>query len=329
MNTPRKIYSPMAAGNGAYIVHSRLAQHIAHYRLSAVPVNKTMFPPLLNAYREAADIVHTVPEYGGVFASPDTKLAITFHNYFWDPVYRQHCTLGQQIFYRLLQNRSVAAAVDRADAITAVSHFTAELVREAYPNAHVETLLNGVSTTIFSPGTSSKDDRSTHILFSGNPTKRKGIHILKEIAGHLPKDVFLVVTGGLRKQRSALSHPQIKQVGGLPYEKMPALYQSADLLLLPSYREGLSLSVLEAMACGLPVIGFDTSSMSDLIIDGEGGLLCAPDDLIKLSDKIGTLIRDKSALVQMGRFNRQRCMRLFNEDLMIAGYEKLFSSLLR
>lgn len=328
MHVPLNIYSPMAAGNGAYIVHARLARRLSNYRLNSVPVNKTIFPPLLNAYREAADIVHTVPEYGDVFARPDSKLAITFHNYFWDRAYRRRCTFSQKLFYRYLQSRSVTAAVDRADAITAVSQFTSELVRQAYPSARVETLLNGVNTTTFSPRTTRKDDGSIHILFSGNPTKRKGIHALKAIAGVLPKDVFLVVTGGLRKQRNALTHPQIKQVGNLPYEKMPALYQSADLLLLPTYREGLSLSVLEAMACGLPVISFDTSSMSELIIDGEGGLLCEPDDLTKLSDKISLLIRDKTALAQMGKFNRERCTRLFNEDPMIAGYEKLFSSLM-
>ena len=328
MDTPGKIYSPMAAGNGAYIVHSRLAERMVDYRLNPVPINRTLFPRLLNSYREEADIVHTVPEYGDVFATSDTKLAITFHNFFWDPAYRQHCSLSQKLFYRYLQSRSVTAAIERAAAITAVSQFTSELVRQAYPKVRVKTLLNGVNTTVFCPGNADRDDSSINILFSGNPTKRKGVYALKEIASGLPKDACLIVTGGLRKQRDELNHPQIKQVGNLPYEKMPALYQSVDLLLLPSYREGLSLSVLEAMACGLPVIGFDTSSMSELIIDGEGGLLCEPDNIKTLSDTINTLSQDSSALEQMGRFNRERCARLFNEDLMIGGYEKLFFSLM-
>jgi glycosyltransferase involved in cell wall biosynthesis len=63
------------------------------------------------------------------------------------------------------------------------------------------------------------------------------------------------------------------------FEEMPHRYQEMDILLMPKVREGLSLTVLEAMACALPVIVSNCSSLPEQIDDVKGGFLCPVGDV--------------------------------------------------
>lgn len=323
----KMIYSPMPPGNGAYVLHSILAGAIPNYAIQPVPVRKTLFPTLLKPYRKPADIVHTLPEFGDVFLNDQAKAVLTFHNYFWDRAYRPYCSLAQNLFYRLLQSKYVERSLLKADAIVAVSEFTAGLVQSSYPGVKVQVILNGVDTQRFYPR-EHKIDRSINILFSGNPSRRKGGHVLKTVADSLPKHARLIVTGGLRKGYSDLHHPNITFVGHVPFEDMPSLYRQADMLLLPSYREGLSLSALEAMASGLPVITYDSSSMGELIVNGRGGFLTPIDRVDDLVCAVLKCIEDHDLLVSMGCYNRQRAVAVFDQKKMISEYTSLFNTLL-
>ena len=327
MQTQQRIYSPMAAGNGAYIVHSVLARNVSGYTLESIPTNKTLFPPLLKSYRKLASIVHTVPEYGDVLFPPESKSVITFHNFFWDISYRQYCSLTHRLFYQFLQFDFVTQAVDRADAIVAVSEYTASLVRQTFPEAKLKVIHNGVDITRFTPRKQT-ESKVVNILFSGNPSRRKGRDMLRAVAQRLPENVFLLVTGGLRSIGENLKHSKIKYLGQVPYASMPALYQQADILLLPSYREGLSLSAMEAMSSGLPIVCYDTSSMRELIVAQKGGYLSAPDNLTELMNNLNKLINSVYEREQFGAFNRARCEALFSEERMVAQYQRLFDGLL-
>lgn len=322
------IYSPMPSGNGAYVLHSILAGAIPDYVLQPVPVRKTLFPALLKPYRKASEIVHTLPEFGDVFLSGQAKSVVTFHNYFWDRAYRPYCSLAQKMFYGILQSKYVESALLKADAVVAVSEFTANLVRGNHPGVEVQVILNGVDTNRFYP-CENKIDPSINILFSGNPSRRKGGHVLKAVADSLPKHGRLIVTGGLRKGYSNLHHPNITFVGQVPYDDMPALYRKADILLLPSYREGLSLSVLEGMASGLAVVAYDSSSMSELVTEGRGGYLTSVDRVDDLITSVSKLIFNQDHLAEMGFYNRERAVARFDQRRMVSEYAALFSSMLK
>jgi glycosyltransferase involved in cell wall biosynthesis len=326
MTSKNKIFSPMASGNGAYIVHSILEKKIPGYSLEAIPVRKTVYPSLLKSYRKDASIVHTVPEYGDIFFSSKSKSVITFHNFFWDAQYRPFCSLSQRLYYQFLQAGFVKRAVDKADVIVAVSEYTASLVRGAFPSVEVQVILNGVDVNRFTPVKKCRG-KALNILFSGNPTRRKGRHVLKAVADSLPEHAKLLVTGGLRKDNTDLCHPRIRFIGHVPYKNMPKLYRDSDILILPSYREGLSLSALEAMASGLPVVAYDASSMSELIISNQGGYLTPSDDIAGLNNSIAKLIADPVILAEMGAFNRQRTLALFDQQRMVSEYVELFDSM--
>src|SRR5207249_9601000 len=81
------------------------------------------------------------------------------------------------------------------------------------------------------------------------------------------------------------------------------LLRDSDLLLLPSYTEGLPLSVLEAMACGLPVVCTAVGGLRDLVAEAENGFVIAPGDVDALTDLTARLLRNNTLRRQMGRNN--------------------------
>ena len=83
-------------------------------------------------------------------------------------------------------------------------------------------------------------------------------------------------------------------IGRVPHGEMPERYQQMDILLMPTVREGFGMAVAEAMACGLPVVASDCSSIPELVDDKKGGFLCPVGDTGAFADRINMLARRKS-----------------------------------
>lgn len=85
---------------------------------------------------------------------------------------------------------------------------------------------------------------------------------------------------------------------------VPELYPAADIYLCPSFREGLNVSIMEAMASGLPVVCSDIRGNRDLIGQEKGGLLCRPDDADGFAAAVQALLADPELRSTMGSDNR-------------------------
>src|SRR4029077_4711403 len=109
----------------------------------------------------------------------------------------------------------------------------------------------------------------------------------------------------------------------------PALLAHADVFVLPSLREGLPGSVMEAMANGLPVVATEVPGTRELVVDGVTGYLVAPRDPVALADRLQPLLENKSARLAMGRQGRRRVLTEFSMEQMIARHEELYESLAR
>ena len=83
------------------------------------------------------------------------------------------------------------------------------------------------------------------------------------------------------------------------------IYPAADLYLCPSFREGLNVSIMEAMASGLPVLCSDIRGNRDLIEHEKGGLRCRPDDVPGFARAIQALLKSPERREEMGRYNRE------------------------
>ncbi len=105
---------------------------------------------------------------------------------------------------------------------------------------------------------------------------------------------------------------------------IPAVLAQARMFVLPSRSEGIPLTVLEAMACGVPVIATRVGGLPEVVVEGKTGHLVPPADPAALAEAILTVWRDPGGGQAMGRTGRQRAEDRFNVRRMVADYETLY-----
>jgi glycosyltransferase involved in cell wall biosynthesis len=327
------VISPMATGNGAYVVHKTLESRISGFHV--VPYNpyRTLFPPLLLPLGRfnRADLIHTTPDYAFFHLRKNIPLILTFHNYVLDHFMRDHSSVLQNIHYQSDLKIFTKLAIGKADGMTAVSRFTADLaMQDLNLTGKIKVIHNGVDTALFAPKkpNNKKRPNKINVLFSGNLTRRKGAMWLLPIADKLDLEITINYTSGLQSASSLVNHPQLHCLGVVPYLKMPALYQDSDILLFPTVREGLPMAAMEAMSCGLPVVATNCSSLPELIDDGKGGFLCPLGDVDAFAEKINFLAENPQLRREMGEYNRAKVEKLFTMDRMVNQYKELFETVL-
>ena len=106
------------------------------------------------------------------------------------------------------------------------------------------------------------------------------------------------------------------------------LLPAADLFLLTSVTEGIPVTVIEAMAAGLPVVGTRVGGMGEVVDEGTTGLLAPPGDDAALAEAVLRLAGDPDLRARLGRQGRARAEALFSEDRMHAGYLRLYEEML-
>jgi glycosyltransferase involved in cell wall biosynthesis len=101
-------------------------------------------------------------------------------------------------------------------------------------------------------------------------------------------------------------------------EDMPATLNAAHIICLPSYREGMPKVLLEAMACGRPVVTTDAPGCRDCVADGDNGLLVPVRDAQALAVAIERLLDDAALRRRMGQRGRERAVAEFSQERVIA-----------
>jgi len=319
-------------GSGARVVHKQLEQGLQSYTLKSYNRYLEYFYPLLSFYRygqKQYDLVHCPADYAALLASKDTPLVMTFHNYVLDEFMKNYSTNLQWFHYQINLKRLTRHALDRASIVTVVSDYLAKKVAdELNYKMSIQVIPNGIDNSLFIPADFEHDKKTINVLFSGNLTLRKGAHWLKEIAQRLEPDIKIICASGLRKNINfLLENGNIKIIDKCNYSDMPSLYQSSDILLMPSVREGFGLAIGEAMACGLPVVASNTSAIPELVHDSKGGFLCEIGDIQDFSEKINILAASKTLRKEMGDYNRDLIDQKYRLDTMLNSYNYLFNNL--
>ncbi len=129
----------------------------------------------------------------------------------------------------------------------------------------------------------SKENAEKIVVFVGRLEKAKGVHLVSEAMSHLPKEYTAYVIGDGKMKPYVEAHPRLEYIGTVSHERIPFFMQQADVFCLPSYTECFPLSVLEAMACDVPVIATDVGDIKEMIQPPKGGYLCSysPKDIAK------------------------------------------------
>lgn len=198
----------------------------------------------------------------------------------------------------------------------------------------------GVDTDFFRPIDVDKDDTIFQILSVGYLIERKGFEYLIRAMPHVLKEhknarLKIVGSGPLESKLKSLIielelEEHVEIIKNVSDTELLTTYNSADLFVLPSIvdsqgnTEGLGLVLLEAMACGLPVIGSDVGGIPDIIQNGNTGLLVKERDINGLIKIITNLIENKSVKDQIRINGNRMVVDKFSWDKIAQKYDELY-----
>lgn len=204
-------------------------------------------------------------------------------------------------FYAGLSSKKkkfVSDTLEMVDLNIVLSNGLIAMITEKAPHAKIKVLYNAVETYEFNQ----YSEGAHNILFLGRLGERKGIYdllkVIKKIDERLPQEVQFYLCGdgdiGDVQKKVAeygIGH-RIAHIGWIDGKQKTTYIANSMLNVLPSYNEGLPMSILETMACGIPNISTYIASIPEVIRDGENGFMIVPGDLDKLSENIMMLVDD-------------------------------------
>ncbi len=229
----------------------------------------------------------------------------------------------------------------RVDAAVALSgQIRDELIAAGMAKEKIHIIPNGIDTSVYRPPDSAaRSDRRKilglegydHVLvFTGRLTRQKGLDVLFRSLGMIGNRNYILIIAGRGEMETRLRaladelgiSKRIRFAG--PVKDVLSLYQAGDIFVLPSRDEGLSNSLLEAMSSGMKAIATGISGSSEVIEDGESGILVPPGDEAALA---GALRKAFSNNNHMGEKARDRVVSSYSIDRIAEEYLSLYSSL--
>lgn len=200
-----------------------------------------------------------------------------------------------------------------------------EKLSKRFPFANIAVLENPFNRNDKMPAAVSCYPAFT-VLFIGFLIAAKGIEdfieVAKMAAADGMKDIRFIIAGKGDLERYVVDsiardslESYVEYVGWVEGEQKRELQSSASLFFLPSYNEGMPMSILEAMNHGLSILASRISGVPDLVTDGENGYLFQPGDLNGFYSAIKKLYFDRPLLEQLGRKSKERS-RQFASDVV-------------
>jgi phosphatidyl-myo-inositol dimannoside synthase len=222
-----------------------------------------------------------------------------------------------------------------ARAVVAKCAGEADMINAVDARVAVTLVPNGVELAAF-PQARIRRDGPLRVLCVARLIERKGQQHLLQALGALADDGLeveaeLVGTGDAEGELRSLSErlgvaPRVHFAGYVPRERIGERYAAADVFVLPSAAEGMSVATLEAMAAGLPTVVTRTGGTSELVLDGVSGLLFDWSDTGTLTAHLRRLAQNRALAAQMGAAARARAA-MFSWDTAAQQYLHLFEQL--
>lgn len=243
---------------------------------------------LKSKFKKNFDIIHAhnIPSTLAMKNSTGKKI-LTIHGIFSEQIDQLHGTTTGKISKKYEKD-----ALTWADAITVIS-------KESFDYyASLEYKILQIPNAINISSLSSDVDRryENQIIFAGRLSHEKGIDLLIDIAQKLSAEIDLIILGSgpeeKKIQNLVKKQKNIHFLGYQNKEKTISLIRGSDILIQPSLNEGISSTIVEAMACKIPVIATNVGGNKELINE-QTGLLVDPNSCSQFLDKIMYILSNK------------------------------------
>jgi N-acetyl-alpha-D-glucosaminyl L-malate synthase BshA len=259
---------------------------------------------------------------------PDIRVLTTLHG-------TDITIVGQDPSFRPITKFSI----EKSDGLTAVSRYlqTETLTTFGCTACRIEVIPNFVDPDVYdrSRYTSILDeqvDSNTRVLMhisNFRPVKRVKdiVRVFARVAAEMPAVLIMVGDGPDRIDAEAEArelglHEKVFFLGKI--DAVAPLLAGADLFLLPSASESFGLSALEALACGVPVIGANVGGLPEVVRDGETGYLCPVGDVDAMSRAALEILRDENRWQAMSTLGAADARQRFSLDAIVGEYEAFY-----
>jgi colanic acid/amylovoran biosynthesis glycosyltransferase len=228
------------------------------------------------------------------------------------------------------------AVLRRAGAVSVVNADIARRVEELGGPTDPPVLPMGVDIDALRAAAAGAEQVPGRLLFVGRLVEKKGVAVLLDAVRRLPRDGWsleVIGDGPLRSELQRRAHGlPVSFRGALPRDQVAAAFGRAQIVVVPSVRaasgdqDGLPVVLVEAMAVGRAVVASRAPGIETAVVDGQSGLLTAPNDPAALAAAIGTLLSDADRRTALGAAARIHADRF---SVVAAGrsYRKLLGKL--
>jgi glycosyltransferase involved in cell wall biosynthesis len=285
-----------------------------------------MFRGLLRAVKELRpDVVHGQAFFGHTWFCVQSKRLMGVPVLAYgrgSDVYHPEGRVGRKVVRDILRG---------ADAVVAQTAHMARRMREVHPR-EIHVVPNGVDVDRFRCEREGISGRTVLYVGRFRPVKNVplAIEAFRMLKESMP-DVELHVAGDGPEAESVARAAErtegVRLVGDVPNEDVPALMAEADVLLLSSDTEGFPMTLLEAMASGLPIVATAVSGVPEIIEDGIHGVLAPRGDAVALAQGMERLLTDEGEWLRVSRRNAREAAH-YSWDAVCERMETIYRGML-
>jgi glycosyltransferase involved in cell wall biosynthesis len=225
-----------------------------------------------------------------------------------------------------------------SSAVVSNSQGLKELAIKSRAKQEMDVIYNGIDIEEFKPVAVSTLQNDFRIICVSRITQRKGIKFLIEAVAKLSEkypNVSLKIIGEGDEKKNLENFVMenkmekfVKFLGLMPHNQLPKEYSNANVFVLPSLNEGMSNTMLEALASGLPIIATDTGGTKELLNDGENGFIIKMKNSADIVEKIEELLKNKELGQKMALESRKMAEN-FSWEKVASQYAEMYQKIIK
>jgi glycosyltransferase involved in cell wall biosynthesis len=288
------------------------------------------------------DIIHSIEELAAAQAGTAIKKLKNKHHVV--TIQGGYLQRNDRTVIAFFFDKIIKWSLREADLIHAISTFLEDRSRE-YGAKRIVVIPNGVDINKFKPMNKKKlreelgysVDKKIIISISRLVPKNGLKYLIRAmsiVSKNMPNAHLLIIGDGeqrndLKALIKKLKLNNVELLGPIPHDDVPKYLNLADVFVRPSISEGLGVSFIEAMACGVPVLGTNVGGIPDIIEDKKNGLVVPPRDVLNLSEAIEKMLGNEDLKKRFIKEGFKRIRRKFLWDGICAEINEIYKNLLK
>lgn len=237
-----------------------------------------------------------------------------------------------------VKKRWITSTLNHATRILVLTDLWIEVIGAKTCNKQISKLYNPIEAALFdNPSPAGEEHQPKKILFMGKLNREKGIfdicHAIPQVVAACPAVRFVFCgTGEIEALLACCSKLGVRAYvefsGWISGAEKIAMYKASYIFILPSYIEGLPVSIIEAYAAGLPVISSSVGGIPDILKENVNGFIIQPGDFEALAERLLRLLTDQTLYKTIAVENRRQARKVFDLPIIVTQLISLYNEII-